>query len=93
MEGVGAAKLFVLACGFAVVPCAAAFVDLCAVLGWLTRHRHRGAALGLALLVVAAVISLAGSSRAGDAPAARVVAVSHPLAEAAERVDAQLEPP
>ena len=50
LEGVGAAKLFMLACAFAVVPCAAALVDLCVVLGWLTRHRHRGAALGLALL-------------------------------------------
>ncbi len=47
LAAVGASKLFVLTCFFAVVPCAIAFSETCRLLGWLTRHPHRGAIFGI----------------------------------------------
>src|SRR5205823_2409967 len=55
LEIIGVAKLFVLACAFAVVPCAAAFGDAAAVLGRLTGHPLRGVLL--VLLVVGAAVA------------------------------------
>jgi hypothetical protein len=52
LEAIGVAKLFVLACAFATVPCAAAFTDVNWLLGRLTRHPVRGGALMLTLVVV-----------------------------------------
>jgi len=53
LEAIGLAKLFVLACAFAVVPCAAAFADLRWILGRITRNPFRGTAVMLALLSAA----------------------------------------
>lgn len=49
LQAVGASKLFVLACAFAVVPCAVALVNCCGLLGILARHRLRGVLLVVAL--------------------------------------------
>lgn len=69
LEAIGLAKLFVLACVFAIVPCAAAFADVAWVLGKLTGNRVRGLALLLAVVAAAGlyrrddVESLARQSR------------------------------
>jgi hypothetical protein len=50
LDVAGMANLFVLACAFAIVPCAAASRDLCELLGIIARHPIRGKAITLALV-------------------------------------------
>lgn len=74
LETVGASKLFVLACAFAIVPCATAMTETCMLLGLLTRHPLRGALMGTALLA-----GLAGWQRQDVAALIHQVAVPKPL--------------
>lgn len=50
LDVAGLANLFVLACAFAIVPCAAACRDVCELLGIVTRHPIRGKAITVALV-------------------------------------------
>jgi hypothetical protein len=53
LDVAGMANLFVLACAFAIIPCASAFRDLSILLGMASCHPIRGKAITLVLLAAA----------------------------------------